>query len=1565
MKDAQDRAADEPTQWTSVEPLLHDALSRPLAERARFLDGACPDPDLRREVDALLDAHERSGILDALAAEVMVPLFKGTTRLPAPDTLPPLPALERYRVVERMGGGGMALVYRARDERLERDVALKFIAPHLSADEAAKKRFLVEARAAASLEHPNVCTVHEIGETPDGQLYIVMSCYDGETLDKRIARGPLALDEALRIGRDAARGLAKAHERGIVHRDVKPANIILTTDGVVKILDFGIAKLAAAGITQTVGIIGTLAYMSPEQAFGESVDARTDVWSLGAVLYEMLTGTRPFRGPGQQAVLYSILTAELEPVSATRSDASFEIDELLRRALAKKPQDRFADASELLAALEALPATVGSVPPRTGEPTVARPDAAATVLTRAGERRHATVVVTALHGYADLVEHLDPAAVDRLTSSVRDAAAEAAASHGGIVNEFTAEGAILVFGVAATHEDDYLRAIRAIIELHAKVRALDVGGTAAPHAFRLRSGVHIGPVVAQRQRSGDRRFRLTGSPIDIASRLASFAEADAILLTPDCHRLVAPFVAAEALGSFSIPAEGGAITPMRVTGQSSGQTRLEIAARAGLTPYAGRSRELRALADQFAAAVQGDGGLAVVIGEAGSGKSRLLHEFRRATDDTDARVVLGRCDAYGSTSPYMPFVQTLRALLGIASGRDVTDADVEAAVRAIDPSLDEFLPLLCALLSVPSSAHPLPRHLQGEHLQAAMLEALAAAVTLHARHEPTVILLEDWHWADEASRAALEQLVDIAPAYRLLIVVTCRPEGGPSWTAGERRTLVHLGPLAPEASAEVAMGALHASRIAPALAQQLHERTGGNPFFLEETCQALLEIGTVVVHEDTAIAADDRAPLQLPETVQAVIRTRLDRLEPEARDALRMASVIGREFGQGVLEDLAGPPGDIPRQLELLRGTGLVQQTSVVPEPFYRFKHVLTQEVAYETLLEHQRLTLHAAAGRAIERRYADRVEEHLERLAHHFSRAGEWADAVRYGVRAADRSHALSQFADALAMLDQTQRWVERLPESAEQRESLADVLLRQERLCETLGLRARQLDIAERLIAVLAPFGGSSRLAEAYLRQGDVYTLLRRFDAADRALGTSLRLSRELGDRAAERNALRSMGLLRSHEQRPDDAITIFEQALALDVELGETLAAAGDVASLGNVLRNIGRHDDALEALEQALEYLSELDEPTKWCAVMVVIASVYRDLGDAEKALGYLERTRDVAVERRLPILVSFSMPAIAHIQLSQGRTEECLATYRQAADLSRRARHADGLTQALRGLGEVLVGLERFAEAIPPLREAAELFGQLENHEMRSATRRRLATAYERTGQLDAAREVWLQLREDGRAAGDHTGEAIALEGIARCVRHSGVRAIDHYERALARAMSAGDRRREMDLRNTIGLLRWEAGEFTDALRQYEVALRLCRMLEDRVHEGLILNSLGATLLRLRRYDEARTALEDAARVNRDTGERRLEAHSEATLGDVLLAVGRAAEAHRAFERSLKIRPELGDRRGEGWMLERIGRAMQAAGDAGHARDMSERALAIASEIGDDALATAAGAVATR
>jgi TolB-like protein/tRNA A-37 threonylcarbamoyl transferase component Bud32 len=345
------------SRWDRLEVLLELAGEVLAAERAAFVERETGgDPALRAELSTLLDASPGAAeYVSRLRQELLGSDVQGILREAPAAGEGPDPWIGRtishYEIVDRIGGGGMGVIYRARDVKLDRTVALKFIAPEIRRDPGAARRFLSEARAASALDHPNICTIHQIAETEDGRSYIVMAAYDGETLRARLGRGPMPQQEALEIGEQIARALDAAHERGIVHRDVKPDNVFLTREGVVKLLDFGLARTADSRMSGPGAVEGTVAYMSPEQASGQQADQRSDVWALGVILFEMLAGGRPFAADDPRAVLDLILTREPD-LRTARPDLAPGLTDLVHRALARDPASRFAHGGEVLDALQ-------------------------------------------------------------------------------------------------------------------------------------------------------------------------------------------------------------------------------------------------------------------------------------------------------------------------------------------------------------------------------------------------------------------------------------------------------------------------------------------------------------------------------------------------------------------------------------------------------------------------------------------------------------------------------------------------------------------------------------------------------------------------------------------------------------------------------------------------------------------------------------------------------------------------------------------------------------------------------------------------------------------------------------------------------------------------------------------------------------------------------------------------------------------------------------------------------------------------------------------------------------
>jgi serine/threonine protein kinase/TolB-like protein/Tfp pilus assembly protein PilF len=421
--------------------------------------------------------------------------------------------VSHYRIIEKLGAGGMGVVYKAEDTRLKRTVALKFLPPELTRDAEAKTRFIREAQAASSLDHPNICTIHEINETEDGQMFIVMACYEGEILKSKIDKGKLQTEIAINYSSQILEGLTKAHEKGIVHRDIKPANIFITKDNIVKILDFGLAKLAGqAQLTKDSSTLGTVAYMSPEQAQGNEVDNRTDIWSFGVVLYEMLTGELPFKGEYDQAVVYSILNENPEPVSRSITDVPIELENIINKAIAKKTNERYQHIGEIKDYLLSIKNKL----------TINQEENRFVRQIKNDQRKPAAIMFTDMVDYSTVAKKNESLALDLLEEN-RKILHEIFPIYDGKEIETVRDAFFIEFSSA-------LEAVRCAIEIQKTLFDRNESVNAEKE-IRIRIGIHSRDVVY-------RGINVLDDGVNIASRIEPLAETEGIAISQDVAILI-------------------------------------------------------------------------------------------------------------------------------------------------------------------------------------------------------------------------------------------------------------------------------------------------------------------------------------------------------------------------------------------------------------------------------------------------------------------------------------------------------------------------------------------------------------------------------------------------------------------------------------------------------------------------------------------------------------------------------------------------------------------------------------------------------------------------------------------------------------------------------------------------------------------------------------------------------------------------------------------------------------------------------------------------------------------
>jgi serine/threonine protein kinase/tetratricopeptide (TPR) repeat protein len=1455
--------------------------------------------------------------------------------------------LFHYDIRECLGIGGMGVVYRAQDTRLDRPVALKVLSDHLLADGDAQERFLVEARAAAALDHPNIGAVHEVAETDDGRVYIAMQYYEGDTVRHRIDQGPVPLPDALDIAVQTCRGLASAAQRGIIHRDIKPANLILTGDGAVKIVDFGLAKYAGTALTRRGARLGTVDYASPEQSRGDAVDQRTDIWSLGVVLYEMLSGTQPFRAGSDHAVVNAILTSRPESLSSLVPALPHGVVSVVERAMQKDPDRRYPDCAAFLKDLEQLQADPSCQVSLDSTPT----------LPAEGERRRVTVIACSIGGFDTLLESLHPDEAESALRELRAKIRSIAEDYGGVMNEFSEDNCIVLFGVPITHEDDLLRTVRAALE----IRTYATGRSGLVESIALSLAVGSEQVAIRATDSGERRYRVGGTVISQTLHLARVASAGDILLGAELARAVKPFIATEQRAEVELtPGEPPSKT-VAVLGESAHDGRLLASVPGVLTEFVGRSHELATLARALQETESGAGRLVTVIGDVGVGKTRLLLEFWKTLGDQLIRCTVGRCRERGMLTPLLPFIDSVKDMLGLAKTLpDNAHDNVVAKMRDLAPELETFIPAILHVLSIDSERYALPSYLEGEDLQAALAEALISVFTLGAAGNPLVMILEDWHWADEGSTEVLHRLKEMLSAYPLLVVVTSRPTQTGQSAVPTGDIHLELAPLGAEPAMGMLMSACSGARIPDDIAELIGEKTGGNPFFIEELCRMLLESGTLVIENNEVHIAGSVDRLVIPDTIEAALKSRLDRLDPEAREVLRCAAVIGRQFGFGLLSRVVPSPARLEAALESLRVGGHIQRTGLAPEPTYRFKHALTQDVTYASLLERQRMERHAQVGHAIEELYAENTEEQSSRLAAHFAAAKDWDKAIHYGLAAAARAESLWRLPETVETLVRTRGWIERSDKGAAERAGiLVPLLLDLERHLEKLGRRNEQQSVIDDLRGLLCGGEPTHELGEVYLREGDLATLLDDYAAAEKLLNQALETAEQVDDANLRGRVVRSFGHLRWRQGNYEAAVPWLEQAIEHARRVDDTSRLIVDLLNLGRAVRRLDDWDRAKDIGEEALELANKTGNPVGQSYSYNYMGHLLRAMGRPNEAIEAFQEGRRLAQKARIPAREAFNTSAAAAILLEQGRLDEGLATYEDTVQLARRAHRADLLARSLILLAEALVNCGRPHEAVPHFDEAVAVLRRIGNEEPLASALTQLATAQQRAG-LPTAEASWRQVVELQERLGDKVAVMAALERLAGLRRHAD-RSESHwmFRRALSLACELNDKWTEARIRNSLALLAWQFGELAESEKQYSKAAAILRNEDDRQELGIVLNGLGAVLTTLDRPSEAQKVLEEALATNREYEQASAEADSLAALGAAANAAGDLESAADWYQQCVEWRRKLGDRAGEGWALQRLGQVSRQAGDRQKAGAYASAALAIGRETGDKELETLA------
>jgi len=1009
-----------------------------------------------------------------------------------------------------------------------------------------------------------------------------------------------------------------------------------------------------------------------------------------------------------------------------------------------------------------------------------------------GERKQVTVLFADLRGSLELLADRDPEDARRLLDPVLERMMEAVHRYEGTVNQVMGDGIMVLFGAPLAHEDHAVRACYAALRMQGSITAL-AGELRQSHGLsvQIRVGLNSGEVVV-RSIGGDLHMDYTavGQTTHLAGRMEQLAHPGQILITEHTLHLAEGFVAVTPLGPIPVKGLAAPVPVHELTGPGPIRSRLELAAARGLTRFVGREAELAELRAAMDKAARGRGQIVALVGEPGVGKSRLIHEFTRTHLAAEWRVLEAFATSFDTSAAYLPVIELLRAYFQIQEGDDLRRVreKVTAALLDVEESLVAALPAFLAVLDAPVE-DPAWQALDPNQRRRRTLDAIRRLMIRESQRRALCLVIEDLHWIDPEAQAVLDSLVESLPTARLLLLVSYRPEYQHGWSGKSYYARIAIPPLPHGIAEELLRDLLGDGAGVAAISARLIAHTEGNPFFLEESVRHLVETGVLAGTRRAYRVARPAAPVEVPATLQALLAARIDRLAPEDKRLLQCAAVIGKNVPLTLLEAVADlAEHDLRRRLGHLQAAEMLLEASLFPALEYTFKHALTLDVAYGSLLQERRRALDARLVTALEELAGERTAEHVERLAHHAYRGGVWDKAVTYCREAGARAFARSAHRADVRYFEQALEALGHLPTTPEALGQAIDARLELRAALSPIGEYKRMLEALTEADGIARALGDDRRLGLVLAFLTNFFTLRGDFERAIAHGHDAVAIAASVKDvelqvivnaflslayffgpadygKAVElgRSNARLLGPEREQERYGMAQLpavysrTVMAWSLAEQGRFAEGFAAGQEglrlaervshphsvvfaLLGIGTLYLRRGDLHEAIRTLERGQTICETADLPAVGLEVAYLLGSAYTQAGRGAEAIALLERAVGQAMALRYRLGHWLRSGGMAEAYLAVGRAEEALPLAQLFVEITRMINARGTQAWACRLLGEAAthVGPATFDQAESALTTALGLAGQLEMPPLAARCHLGWADLHQRAGSRDKA-----------------------------------------------------------------------------------------------------------------------------------------------------------------------------------------------------------------------------------